>query len=127
MNKKKQKKKYDELRELRYNRLLSMRELASHFKTSERTVYRWLKQAKNNNSTNISEIKDNRGRPKKYPDEIFDRIKDLKEELPYRSGSLIYKSLKCEFPTTCPSISTIRRYLRNEGLNRKKMIVNKDM
>jgi len=67
MNKKNKNKKYDELRELRFNLLLSMRELATHFRTSERTVYRWLKQAKINNSTNISKIKDNRGRPKKYP------------------------------------------------------------
>lgn len=45
-NYKKHKKKYDELRELRYNRMLSMKELATHFRTSERTIYRWLRQAK---------------------------------------------------------------------------------
>ncbi|MHA1436760.1 MAG: DDE-type integrase/transposase/recombinase [Promethearchaeota archaeon] len=120
MNRKNKEKKYDELRELCYNRLLSMRELASHFRTSERTIYRWLRQAKINPSMNKTKIKDNRGRPKKYPVEIFERIRELKEEIPYRSGSLIHKSLKHEFPTSCPSISTIRRYLRDEELNRKK-------
>ena len=120
MNKENKKIKYDELRELRYNRRLSMKELALHFGSSERTIYRWLKQAKIRTSKNTSEIKDKRGRPKKYPDEIFERIRKLKEEIPWRSGSLIHKALRCEFPTNCPSLSTIRRYLRNEGLNRKK-------
>ena len=120
MKNKKKEDKFDELRELRYNRLLSMKELASHFKTSERTIYRWLKQIKTKIFTNTSSSKDNRGRPKKYLDEIFDRIKELKEEIPHRSGSLIHKSLKCDFPTTCPSITTIRKYLRDQGLNSKK-------
>lgn len=88
MKNKKKEDKFDELRELRYNRLLSMKELASHFKTSERTIYRWLKQIKTKIFTNTSSSKDNRGRPKKYLDEVFDRIKELKEEIPHRSGSL---------------------------------------
>ncbi|MHA1284447.1 MAG: helix-turn-helix domain-containing protein [Promethearchaeota archaeon] len=34
---------YEEARELRYNKGLSIKELALHYGKSERTIYRWLK------------------------------------------------------------------------------------
>lgn len=119
MKNRKKQEKFKELRELRFNRLFSMKELASYFNSSERTIYRWLNHAKMNLSLDHSESINSRGRPKKYPDEIFNRIRKLKEEIPHRSGSLIHESLRREYPTNCPSVTTIRKFLRDQGLNGK--------
>ncbi|MHA1337076.1 MAG: hypothetical protein ACTSPW_15275, partial [Promethearchaeota archaeon] len=40
--------------------------------------------------------------------------------MPHRSAPLIQKILKRDFPDNCPSISTIREYIRDEGLNQKR-------
>ncbi|GAH27200.1 unnamed protein product [marine sediment metagenome] len=58
-------------------------------------------------------------RSKKYPIEIYNRILELKEELPQRSAPLVHSILKSEFPTSCPSLSTIRKFIRDQGLTYK--------
>ncbi|MHA1284739.1 MAG: hypothetical protein ACTSQP_19740 [Promethearchaeota archaeon] len=43
MNKSKKELIYEEAHELRYNKRLSIKELAFHYGKSERIIYRWLK------------------------------------------------------------------------------------
>ncbi|MBA7507930.1 putative protein YagA [subsurface metagenome] len=116
---KEKKERYDILRELYYNKGLSIKDLANYYRRSERTIYRWIKFVNQENSLVSHNSKKNIGRPKKYSPEIFNWIIKLKEELPQRSAPLVYKILKKEFPTTCPSVSTIRKYIQEQGLTYK--------
>ncbi|MFO8019877.1 MAG: helix-turn-helix domain-containing protein [Promethearchaeia archaeon] len=46
MKSKKKDNKYEEVKELRYNKQMSIEELAQHFGKSKRTIYRWLQKAR---------------------------------------------------------------------------------
>jgi len=100
------------LRELYYNKGLSIKDLAIYYRKSERTIYRWIKCINQENSLASHNSKKNIGRLKKYSPEIFNWITKLNEELPERRAPLVYKILKKEFPTNCPSVSTIRKYFQ---------------
>ena len=115
----KKKKKCEEARELRHNKGLSIEELALYFGKSERTIYRWLKLTSQKDSLVHTKSKKKKKRSKKYPLEIFNLIIELKEELPQRSAPLVHSILKREFPTSCPSLSTIRKFIRDQGLTYK--------
>jgi len=108
---------YKLVKELRYNKGLSIRELAKKFGKSKRTIYRWLKRAKETPDSDHCGEDETRGRPKEYPQEIFDEIKKIKEEVPQRSAPLVKRILKRKFPNNCPSLTTIRRFLREYGLS----------
>lgn len=110
---------YDEVKEMHYNQGLSHEELAIHFGKSLRTIYRWLKCVNQENSLVSQNSKKESGRPKKYPSIIFNRIVELKEELPQRSAPLVHKILRNEYPNSYPSISTIRKFIRDQGLTYK--------
>jgi len=120
MNNKRKEELYEEVRELYYNNVLSIKDLALRYGKSERTIYRWLSRTFKDGRIDNSKISPKNSRKKRYPTEIFNRIKSLKTELPYRSAPLIQKILKKDFPDNCPSISTIRKYIRDEGLNQKR-------
>lgn len=120
MKKLKNEKKHEEARELHYNKGLTIEELAFHFRKSKRTIYRWLNTNYQEKSRDQQKIRKQYQRPRKYPPEIFNRISDLKIELPQRSAPVIWKSLQKEFPNNTPSLSTIRKYIRDKGLTYKK-------
>ncbi len=117
----KKKRKREEARGLRYNKGFSIEELALYFGKSDRTIYRWLKLTSQTDSSVHTKSKKKSKRSKKYPIEVFNRIIELKEELPQRSAPLVHSILKREFPTSCPSLSTIRKYIRDQGLTYKSM------
>ena len=109
----------EEARELFHNKGLSIKELASRFGKTERTIYRWLSEDNREKSIdphlNTKKLTSRR----KYPPEIFTQIEKLKKELAQRSASLIKRILKKEYPTNTPSLSTIRRHIRDQGLTYK--------
>ncbi|TFG02111.1 MAG: transposase [Promethearchaeota archaeon] len=108
-----------EARELRYNRRLSVKELASHYGRSERTIYRWLSDHNKNNSPDQQDHPKRHIRSRKYPLDVFIRITEFKEELPYRTAPIVRKLLKKEFPNATPSLSTIYKYFHDQGLTYK--------
>ena len=106
----------EEARELYYNNGLSIEELANRYGKSKRTIYRQLRCTPEKNSLVSHKSKRKNSRPRQYPLNIFDRIEKLKRELSRRSAPIIHEILQREFPTICPSISTIRKYFRDKGL-----------
>lgn len=106
----------EEARELRHNKGLTIEELALHYGKSERTIYRWLSNHIKKNSADQHNQKRTYLRSRKYAPEIFTRIREIKKENPRRSVPIIRKLLKKEFPNTTPSLSTIYKYLHEEGL-----------
>lgn len=112
----------EEARELHHNKGLSIEELASRYRRSNRTIYRWLKKNYQEKSLDQQNTKKKYKRSRKYAPEIFNRIGDLKKEVPQRSVPIVWKLLKEEFPNDTPSLSTIRKYIRDNGLTYK----NKD-
>jgi len=116
MKEKRKRELYESVKELHYNMELSKKELAKEFGKSARTIYRWLTRADQGNPLINLKAKKKYHRPKKYPSYIFNRIVELKEEIPQRSAPMIYKILKEEFPTSTPSLSTIRKFIRDQGL-----------
>ncbi len=117
MKKNKKELKREESRELRHNKGLTIKELAIRYRKSERTIYRWLSPESQRDLLDRHLSKKKRNIPKKYPPEIFIRIVELKKELPQRSAPILQDLLKKEFPTNSPSLSLIRKYLREQGLN----------
>ena len=122
-----------ELREdvvnLYYNRHLKPTKIAEMTGRSVRTIYRWLNLQKHVEVTDPQKKKPKFLRRKRYPSKVFDKIKELKEELPVRTAVLIHRNLQKVFPKMTPSISTIRKYLvaqgysKNDLPNRKGYIV----
>lgn len=124
--KEKKKKELEELvRELRFNKELSIKDLASRFRKSERTIYRWLRTGIQKGCILKTALKKDIQRPKKYPQEIFNRIRELKKEVPQRSAPMIYRKLQEEFSVLHPSLSTIQKFSRKEGLVYKEKIHKK--
>ena len=114
--------KREEARELHHNKGLAIEELAFRYGKSKRTIYRWVKKNYQEKSLDHQAIKKKYKRSRKYSPEIFNRIVDLKKEIPQRSAPIVWKLLKEEFPNNTPSLSTIRKYIRENGLAYK----NKD-
>lgn len=119
MKKNKKRLNRKEARELRYNRRLSVKELASHYRRSERTIYRWLSDSNKKNLLDQQERPKKQIRSRKYPLEIFIRITELKTELPQRTAPIILRLLKKEFSDTTLSLSTIYKYFHEQGLSYK--------
>lgn len=113
---KEKKELHEKARDLYYNAELSISEIADILRKSERTMYRWIQQSNQSDSLVSHKRARKNGYSKKYPLEVFNRVRDLKIELPQRSAPTIHAMLKKEFPTKCPSISTIRKNVREQGL-----------
>ena len=105
--------------EMYYNQGRSIEDISAELNKSKRTVYRWLKNANQEDSLVSHNSTMKKRRQKKYPPEVFNRIIELKEELPQRSAPLVHSILKGTFPTDCPSISTIRKFVQEQGLTYK--------
>jgi len=106
----------EEVRELRHNKGLTIEELASHYKKSERTIYRWLNTHNKKNSLDQQHRKKVHNRARKYTPEIYARIRELKKDIPQRSAPIVRRLLLKEFPNTTPSLSTIYKYFHEHGL-----------
>jgi transposase InsO family protein len=120
MNQHEKRMRYEEVKELRYNKGLSIEDLADHYGRSPRTIYRWLCYANTPPPSHDPSKKRSFQRKRKYPREIFDYITELKQELPQRSAPMVLKLIKQRFPTKAPSLSTIRKYIRDQGLTYKQ-------
>ncbi|KKL09013.1 hypothetical protein LCGC14_2570110, partial [marine sediment metagenome] len=119
MKKSKKKELHEKLREIYYNQGLSIENIAIQVNKHIRTIYRWLNIANQEFSTVSHKSKRKTGRPKRIPTEILNHIIEIKTELPQRSAPLVHKKLKNEFPDACPSISFIRKFIRDQGLTYK--------
>jgi transposase InsO family protein len=117
MKKKSKKDLYKEALELYYNKGLSVEKLAKYYGKSVRTIYRWLKKAKRGKKGTNDKKSRKRGRSREYPLIIYNRVYKLKKEVPERSAPMIHRIIKEEFPQKCPSISTIRKYIKHQGLS----------
>ena len=109
----------EETRELLHNRGLSIDELASRFGKTERTIYRWLSEDNKEKSIDPHHKIRKYSSQRKYPPEIFAHIEKLKKEVPYRSTPIIKRLLEEKYPNSTPSLSTIRRHIRDKGLTFK--------
>nr|MDO8116173.1 hypothetical protein [Candidatus Sigynarchaeota archaeon] len=105
--------------DLYFNGRWTVDQLAARFKTTKRTIYRWILRQKHGTPADAPAPKRTRQRPRKYPDAIFERIKALKAENPRRMATNIHYRLKEEYPENCPSIHLVRKYMAKEGLNVK--------
>ncbi|MGV9203889.1 MAG: helix-turn-helix domain-containing protein [Promethearchaeia archaeon] len=94
MKSKKKDNKYEEVKELRYNKQMSIEELAQYFGTSKRTIYRWLQKARQDKDSENTPSKKTYSRKRRYPDKIFTRIVELKKEVPRRSTPMIHRLLE---------------------------------
>ena len=104
-------------KEMYYNQGRTIEDIAVELSKSERTIYRWLGLGNQELSPVSHKSKKKSGRPNIYPPEVINRIIEIKKELPQRSAPLVHKKLKEEFPDACPSISYIRRIIRDQGLS----------
>lgn len=122
MNLKEKKKRefYKEVRELYHNAGLSIKELADRYLKTERTIYRWLKRAEPSQKDRDKKLRKQQKRRRRFPPEIFARIVELKKEIPQRSAPMIKRHLEQEFTIPIPSLSTIQKFLREEGLVYKR-------
>jgi len=124
--KEKKKEEIKELvRELRFNKKLSVKELALRLRRSDRTIYRWLKSGPPKRKTRDISNQQKNQRLKHYSQEIFNRIREFKKELPQRSAPMIYLKLQEEFPENYPCLSTIQKFVCKEGLVYKEKIHKK--
>ncbi|MHA1456410.1 MAG: DDE-type integrase/transposase/recombinase [Promethearchaeota archaeon] len=119
LKEKRKKELYEEVRELYHNNGLTIEQLAERYKISERTVYRWLQRACQTEDFKNKKKRKKTNRRKKYPPEIYERIIELKKEIPQRSASMIERLLHAEF-SSIPCLSTIQKFLREKGLVYKK-------
>jgi len=109
----------EEARELHHNKGLTIEKLASHYRKSERTIYRWLRSVRSEKSADQQVTTKKYIHPRKFPLDVFNQIEIFKEELPQRNASVIRGLLKKKYPNKTPSLSTIRKYIRDQGLTYK--------
>ncbi|MHA1272634.1 MAG: helix-turn-helix domain-containing protein [Promethearchaeota archaeon] len=67
MNNKRKEELYEEVRELYYNNVLSIKDLALRYGKSERTIYRWLNHPSKDGRIDNSKINLKNSRKKRYP------------------------------------------------------------
>lgn len=120
LNENRKMEKYKLVRDMYENAEISIDALAEKWNVEKRTIYRWIEKASKMPSKKKKKSKKKRGRPREYPDAIFDRIIELKTENPERSVRMIRRILKREFPDECPSLSLIDKFLRKQGLSRRR-------
>lgn len=115
LNEKRKKELYEEVRELYHNKELTIEKLAEHYRITERTVYKWLQRACQTDNYKNKRKRKKTKRRKRYPLAIYERIIELKKEIPQRSAPMIERLLHTEF-SSIPCLSTIQKFLREQGL-----------
>ncbi|MHA1337075.1 MAG: hypothetical protein ACTSPW_15270 [Promethearchaeota archaeon] len=71
MNNKRKEELYEEVRELYYNNVLSIEDLALRYGKSERTIYRWLNYPSKDGRIDNSKINLKNSSKKRYPNINF--------------------------------------------------------
>jgi putative transposase len=112
----------EETRELFHNGSFSIEELASRYGKSERTIYRWVSEDSQDPMPEVPPVIRDQQSRRTYSPEILALIEQFKKELPQRSAITIKRLLEKKYPNHTPSLSTIRRHIRDKGLTYK----NKD-
>jgi len=115
LNEKRKKELYEEVRELYHNKGLLIEQLAERYKITERTVYRWLQRACQTEKSKKKKTRKKTKRRKKYPPEIYERIIELKKEIPQRSAPMVERILHMEY-SSIPCLSSIQKFIREQGL-----------
>ncbi|MGV9141794.1 MAG: DDE-type integrase/transposase/recombinase [Promethearchaeota archaeon] len=112
---------HERVKEMYYNQELSIEDIALEMNKSTRTIYRWLNLSGQENLPVSQKAKKKKRGTLKYPMEVKNRIIELKKEIPQRSAPLMQRHIKNEFPDNCPSLSLIRKIVREQGLSTKEM------
>jgi transposase InsO family protein len=118
--KKKQQKQQlqEQARSLFYNKQLSNQAIAESLGCSVRTIIRWKQQATRSRDPSTNLPKHQQSRQRKYVSIIFDRMCELKTQNPNWTVPIIHQTLAESFET-CPSESSIRKYLVAKGFRFK--------
>ena len=106
---------------LYYNKGLKNHEIAEMLQCSTRTVIRWKIASKSITKTLDSQEKTPHHRIRRFNATIFERIRELKENNPAFTATLIHRQIREEFKDKLPSESTIRKYLLGQGFHFKKV------
>lgn len=101
-----------------YHQKKSIQEIADMEHCSIRTVYRWLKIAKSGNISRRSQKPNLCQKRSIFPNEVWNRIVDLKQENSKRTAQIISDLLIKEGFSKIPSLTSIRRHLLKKGLGR---------
>ena len=104
---------------LYYEKGISNKEIASILGCSERSVIRWKNEKKSPDLQGSQNAKEPRTRTKQFPQEIYQRIEELKKEATARTATTIRRILQKEVRGRIPSISTIRNFLRELGYSKQ--------
>ncbi len=103
-----------------FNRKLSDEEIGRLLGRSARTIRRWRRELLGREGRTPPLPERKRERQRKYPPVMFERIVELKHEVPQRSGAGIWRLLCKECPRETPSESTVRKYLAARGLSSRR-------
>jgi putative transposase len=95
--------------------------IAKHLGVSSRTIQRWLVEHGNKQSSYWTGKRNTRTREPTYGDDVRARVRELHDAVPTRSATTIHRLLKADMREGCPSLQTVRRMLRDQGLGRKKI------
>lgn len=123
LHRKKKKDRMEDAIYMRHHRGMSIDAIALELGVSRRTVQRWLISHDDDASSKKRQdtvLKDNRGRPPVYPLGTEKRVIDLKLENQKRRATTVHRLLNEELMVTnapCPSLTTVRRWLRKHGLS----------
>ncbi len=121
MSRKKHSKKQqlqEQARSLFYNKHLSNQAIAESLGCSIRTIIRWKQKAVGCRDPCAIAPKHQQSRQRKYNSVIFDRMCELKTQNPNWTVPIIHQTLVESFKT-CPSESSIRKYLVAKGFRFK--------
>ncbi len=95
---------------------------------SKTTIYRWLKQFREESDAEIAlmgKVRCDRGKEKALQEEQKDALKRWRYDNPYRSVEDLREELAAHPETSSdplPSFASIARYLRSQGLSRKELL-----
>jgi putative transposase len=95
--------------------------IAKHLGVSSRTIQRWLVEYGNKESSFWTGKWKTRTREPTYGDDVRARVRELHDEVPTRSATTIHRLLSTTLHEGCPSLQTVRRMLRAQGLGREKV------
>nr|MDO8115836.1 DDE-type integrase/transposase/recombinase [Candidatus Sigynarchaeota archaeon] len=112
--------KIEEAFVLRHQQGWTMARIAKHFGASRKTILRWLALYTDKRSRYWMRTRFTRTRDRKYDDAVRNRIKELRQEVPTRPATTIHRLLQGELNVNSPSLQSVRRVLREEGLGRER-------
>lgn len=106
---------------LKYQNGWETERIANHFGVSARSIQRWLVAYGNKESSYWTGKRCTRTRAPKYNDDVRARVRELHDAIPTRSATTIHRLLKVAMNEDCPSLQTVRRMLREQGLSHERI------